>query len=167
MVQTSGFSSFNLKYINQDVLKNCFSQVRDNGRRNVNPSPFQFSDSFNTLITINLTSSHYTSLNCEESNEGTLLALLKICCANEITKESNTEQNDNDIESTEATIPDVIIKNIFVDAQKIVLIIEKEKSVMECKECFKIQNNYVLENVQRALDLDQNYSFLSFVTRHK
>lgn len=154
MLRTSGFSSFNLKHINQDVVENCFSQIRDNGHRNVNPTPFQFSVAFKTLVSTNLTSNYCVSSNCEEINEGTSLALLKLCHANEIAMQSNTEQNNNNIECAEAAIPDVINKNIFVDAQKIIFIIEKEKPVMECEECFKIiKHNCILESVQHALDL--------------
>lgn len=136
MLKTAEFSSFNLKHINQDVLENCFSQIRDNGHRNINPSVFQFTGSFKTIVTTNLTSNHCISSNCEESNEGTSLALLKICRANEI--ELEIDKNDDDIECVEAAIPEVITKNMFVDAQKILIMIEKKNPVMECEICFKI-----------------------------
>lgn len=80
--------------------------------------------------------------------------MLKICRANNIAIESETEQNVNDTECAEAAIPDVITKNMFVDAQKIILIIEKEKPVMECEECFQImKHNCIMESVQQALDV--------------
>jgi len=153
VLQKFGFSSFNLKHINQDVIENVFSKIRDNGHRNNNPSPFQFSAIFKSLITTNLTSNHCISSNCEESKEGTSLSLLKIFHANDIAIKSETKQND-DIECAEAAIPDAMTKHMFVDAQKIITMIQKEKPVMECEECFQIiQHNCILESVQHALDI--------------
>lgn len=63
MLKKSGFFSFNLKHINQDVLENAFSKIRDNGHRNINLSPFQFSAAFKTLVTTNLTSNHCIASN--------------------------------------------------------------------------------------------------------
>ncbi|EFN60699.1 hypothetical protein EAG_05514, partial [Camponotus floridanus] len=77
VLKTAAFSLLNLKHINQDVLENCFSQIRDNGHRNINLSAFQFTGSFKTIVTTNLTSNHCISSNYEERNEGTSLALLK------------------------------------------------------------------------------------------
>lgn len=149
----SKFSSFNLKYINQDIVENIFSKIRDNGHRNNNPSPLQFSGAFKTIVTTNFTSKHSISSNCEESKEGMSLSLLKIC--HNTLKESETEQNDN-IECTEAAISDAINKHMFVDAQKIIAILEKEKSITECEECFKIiKYNSISDSVQHALDIGE------------
>ncbi|KYM94190.1 hypothetical protein ALC62_15184 [Cyphomyrmex costatus] len=154
VLQKHGFSSFNLKHINQDIIENAFSKIRDFGHRNNNPSPLQFS-AFKTLVTTNLTSNHYISSNCEESKEGKSLSLLRICHASNIT-ESKTKQNSNTeyVECTEAAIPDAITKNMFVDAQTIITMIEKEKCIMDCEECLQIiKHNFILELVQHALDM--------------
>lgn len=152
VLQKCGFSSLNLKHINQDIIENAFSKIRDNGHRNNNPSPLQFSAAFKTLVTTNLTSNHSISSNCEESKEGTSLSLLKICHASNI--EIETETKEDDIECAEAIIPDAITKNMFIDAQKIIELIEKEKPVIECDECFQIiKRNCILESVQHALDI--------------
>lgn len=154
VLQASGFSSFNLKHINQDIVENCFSQIRDNGHRNINPSPFQFSAAFKTLVTTNLTSNYCISSNCEESNEGASLALTKIYNDNELMTESEKNDIDIDIECTEAAISDVMTKHMFTDAQKIILIIAQNKAVTECKQCFEIINhNRILEHIQHALDV--------------
>jgi len=83
------FSSLNLRYINQDPLENFFSQVRDIGHRNNNPTPYQFSASFKTLLTANITSKHSLSSNCQQNEDGTSLALLNMFRASQITTEEN------------------------------------------------------------------------------
>ncbi|KYN13709.1 PREDICTED: uncharacterized protein LOC108766428 [Trachymyrmex cornetzi] len=68
ILQTCGFSSFNLRFLNQDLVENSFSQIRDHGHRNNNPTPYQFGSSFKMLLTTNLTSRHSISTNCKEMN---------------------------------------------------------------------------------------------------
>lgn len=45
----ANFESFNLKFLNQDVIENFFSQIRSNGCANRNPSCEQFEGAFKTL----------------------------------------------------------------------------------------------------------------------
>lgn len=98
-----GFPSFNLRFINQDLIENCFGQIRDNGRRNINPTPYNFCGSFKTLITTNLTSSHSLSANCEECKEGSSLALAEMFRVGEMTAE---EEEKEEIErEVECSIP--------------------------------------------------------------
>lgn len=77
-LQAFGFSSLNLRHLNQDILENFFGQIRDNGHRNVNPTPSQFDASFKILLTVNLTSKHSLYSNCEESEEGKSFALIQM-----------------------------------------------------------------------------------------
>jgi len=66
--------------------------------------------------------------------------------ANDIAIKSETKQND-DIECAEATISNAMTKHMFVDAQKMITMIEKEKPGMECEKCFQIiQHNCILES---------------------
>lgn len=129
VLQKSGFSSFNLKHINQDMVENSFSKIRDNGHRNNNPTTLQFSAAFKTLVlnATNLISNHCISLNCEENEERTSLSLLRICHANNIIMESETNQKD-DIEYTDAAILDAITNIMFVDSQKVIAM--KKKNVL-------------------------------------
>lgn len=148
------FPCLNLKYLNQDVLEN---QVRDHGHRNTNPSPYQFQAAFKVLLTTNLTSAHSISSNCQQS-EGKSLALLTMY---EFAKESNIVQ-ENDVDCSEPAIPDAETNDMFVDAHKIVTIIQKQQCVMQCKQCLDMMtHNDMLESVQRALDIAE-LKFVSF-----
>lgn len=152
ILQNARFSSLNLKYINQDPVENCFGQIRDNGHRNINPSAYQFGTSFVTLIATNLTSRHSLSSNCEDDNGGSSLALLKMFHAAEIASASEEEEKREDIDCTEAAIPNATKQNISIDAQGIINFI-RDKSIVKCEECLQqLQNDWLLQNVQQSID---------------
>lgn len=119
MLCNIGFSHFNLKYINQDCIENFFGQIRDNGHRNINPTPYQFNGSFKTLIITNLTSRHSVSSNCEENENGPSQALLNILRVSDIVT-SEEEKEEKEIECTEAAILETNTKHLFIDVQKII-----------------------------------------------
>jgi len=60
-LKKSNFLNFDLRYINQDPLENFFGQIRDIGHRNNNPSPYQFSTAFKSLLIASITSKHSPS----------------------------------------------------------------------------------------------------------
>lgn len=152
ILSENGFSSLNLKYLNQDIVENGFGQIRDYGHRNNNPSPYQFCGLFKSFATTNLTSKHSMSSNCEENKEGTSLALLKMFRADEIAAEN--EEKDTDIECAESAIPEIEIINIYVDAHKILTTIGKHTIAMECAECTRLINSdCILENIKQALQI--------------
>lgn len=151
MLQSCGFSSHDLKHLNQDVLENFFGQIRDNGHRNVNPTPFQFQASFKILLTTNLTSRHSISSNCQKNEDDESLALLKMYQLNE--KQLNMQEEDKVVDCSAPVIPEESI-NIFVDAHNIITLIIKHKSVMNCHQCVDmVKHNVTLECIKRALDI--------------
>lgn len=93
-LQKSGFTSLNLKFLNQDPVENCFGQIRDHGHTNNNPTPYQFCASFKTLVTSNFTSKHSISSNCKEEYEGKSLSLAKIISTVENMKLTEDEETE-------------------------------------------------------------------------
>ncbi|XP_025157132.1 uncharacterized protein LOC105189352 isoform X2 [Harpegnathos saltator] len=69
MLQKCGFTKLNLKYLNQDPVENLFSQIRNHGHQNTNPTSYLFGTSFKAILTCNLTSKHSISANCEKDKE--------------------------------------------------------------------------------------------------
>ncbi|XP_025158610.1 uncharacterized protein LOC112589469 [Harpegnathos saltator] len=137
MLYNVGFSHLNLKYINQDPIENCFGQIRDNGHRNINPSPYQFGACFKTLITTNLTFRHSLSSNCEGNEENSSLALLNMFSVDEIT----TSEEEKHIECTEAAISETTDTHLFIDAQKILQNIMRYELLRKCTECEQMINS--------------------------
>ncbi|EFN69434.1 hypothetical protein EAG_03194, partial [Camponotus floridanus] len=103
MLQEYGFTTLNLKYLNQDAVENFFSQIRNHGHQNNNPTPYLFGTSFKALLTCNLTSKHSISANCKEDKEefSSLLNLLRI---EEIESEKDDTKDDT-VECEETAIP--------------------------------------------------------------
>lgn len=133
-LRKSGFSSLNLKFLNQDPVENCFSQIRDHGHRNNNPSPYQFCASFKTLVTTNFTSKHSVSSNCKEEYEGKSMSLAKVISVAE-NKDLSEEET---AECAETIIPLPEISNPFVDVKKIVSILaNKVKCEVNCAKCLE------------------------------
>lgn len=124
LLHNAGFLYLNLKYINQDPIENYFGQIRNNGHRNVNPSPNQFGCVFKTLITANLTSCHSISSNCEENREGSSLALLKMLRAEANVIEKN-------VDCAEAAISEISSKDLVIDSKKIITNIIRDKSLLQ------------------------------------
>lgn len=128
-LQVFNFSHFNLKYINQDSLENFFSQIRDIGHRNNNPSPYQFSTAFKSLLIANITSKHSPPANCKEIHNNKSMSLINMFRASEIILNEN---NSEEVECTEGVIPNENTQNISVDIQKI---INKIQSKIQCAKC--------------------------------
>ncbi|XP_071653395.1 uncharacterized protein [Temnothorax longispinosus] len=148
VLQRSGFTHLNLKYINQDVLENFFGQIRDVGRRNVNPTPYQFGTAFKTLITANITSKHSVSSNCEENKTDSSLALMTMFRAAEIAR---MENNDTNIDCAEAAVPIVEARNVFVNVHKILSFMRK-KWIPICSDCAKkLENEQITNILQQAI----------------
>lgn len=150
--QKCGLPALNLKHINQDIVENCFSQIRNFGHRNNNPSPHQFSASFKTLMCTNLTSKKSLSSNCEENEQGTSLGLLKMFYAGELA--SLNEEDNTDVEYSEAAIPQTTDIKIYVDAQKILRNITRNTAAMECPKCTEyLKGDRVLEDIKKKVEL--------------
>ncbi|XP_039308365.1 uncharacterized protein LOC105204150 isoform X2 [Solenopsis invicta] len=151
-LQRNGFSSFNLRFINQDVVENCFSQIRDHGHRNNNPTPYQFVASFKTLVITNLTSKHSISANCIENNDGTSLSLLKMMSTSEITEEKDNEEINA---YSECTQPCRFATKCYlhVDAQQIIKNV-LTKCATQCEACVQnLQHDDISKTVHEALEI--------------
>uniref|UniRef100_A0A2S2P3D3 Transposable element P transposase-like RNase H C-terminal domain-containing protein n=1 Tax=Schizaphis graminum TaxID=13262 RepID=A0A2S2P3D3_SCHGA len=61
-----GIKSILLRNFNQDSLENFFGALGALGYRNTNPTCYQFTSSYRTLLLNNLMSSHSPGRNCEE-----------------------------------------------------------------------------------------------------
>lgn len=142
ILHTKNFESFNLKFLNQDILENFFSQIRSNGCANRNLNPAQFQTAFKTLLICNFTSKHSIGSNCTESNEGATLALSQLINLNK-SKEMYSEETDR-IECTEATVPIGAVNEIVLDAIKIKNFCAK--SIADCTECARDLENIDFSN---------------------
>ncbi|XP_028046886.1 uncharacterized protein LOC105836495 isoform X2 [Monomorium pharaonis] len=150
-LQKSGFTSLNLKFLNQDPIENCFSQIRDH--INNNPTPYQFCALFKTLITTNFTSKHSISSNCKEEYEGKPMSLEKI-----ISKAENMELIKNEEpERAEMPIPEVL--NIFINVEELISILTDKIKCENCAKC--LQNEETVRIMQYALQ-NTELKFLSF-----
>lgn len=155
-LQKSGFSSLNLRFLNQDPVENCFSQIRDHGHRNNNPSPYQFCASFKTLVTTNFTSKHSISSNCKEEYEGQSMSLAKIISTAESIELS--EENE-DTECAETSIPLPQMSSVFIDVGKMLNILADKIKCADCAKC--LQNEETLRIIQHALQSIE-LKFVSF-----
>lgn len=145
-LQESNFAHFNLKYINQDSLENFFSQIRDIGHRNNNPSPYQFSTAFKSLLIANITSKYSPSANCKEIHNNKSMSLINMFRASEIT---SNENNSQEVECIEGVIPNENTQYIFVDVQKI---INKIQSKIPCAKCSEeLNSNDFLQKLQSSV----------------
>ncbi|KYN27496.1 hypothetical protein ALC57_03116, partial [Trachymyrmex cornetzi] len=149
-LKNSNFSNFNLRYINQDPLENFFGQIRDIGHRNNNPSPYQFSTAFKSLLIINLTSKHSPSGNCKEIHNSKFMSLINMFRASEIT--SDNTNNSREVECTDSTdsvIHNENTKNIFVDVQNIVNRIQSKVMCAKCAE--KLTSNNIFKKLRDSV----------------
>lgn len=72
--------------------------------------------------------------------------------AAEIASVSEEEDRREDVNCTEAAIPDTTKHSISLDVQEIVNVI-RSKSVIKCAECLQqFQNNSFIQNVQQLID---------------
>lgn len=147
----SGFSSLNLRFINQDPVENCFSQIRDHGHRNNNPLPYQFCASFKTLITTNFTSKHSISSNCKEEYEGKSLSLAEVLKTAENIDVS--EEHNEETDCAESSIPSPKLSSVFVAVKNIIHIVTN-KIANTCTECVQsLENEDTLRTIRHALDI--------------
>ncbi|XP_024869162.1 uncharacterized protein LOC112456716 isoform X2 [Temnothorax curvispinosus] len=159
ILQKCGFSSFNLRYLNQDLVENCFSQIRDHGHRNNNPTSYQFCASFKTLVTTNLTSKHSISSNCKENDEGTSLSLSKMIST---AASCENDEKEEETECTDSSIPSATNCYIFVDTDKIIKNIITNKTVMQCAECVQwLKNEDILRTIEHAFQVAE-LKFVNF-----
>lgn len=154
-LQKSGFISLNLKFLNQDPVENCFSQIRDYGHRNNNPTSYQFCASFKTLVTTNFTSKHSISSNCKEEYEGKSMSLAKMIS----TTENMELIEDEETECAEMSIPLPEIRNVFINVEKLMSILADTVKCENCAKC--LQNEETVRIMQYALQ-NTELKFLSF-----
>lgn len=148
IVHRNNFESLNLKFLNQDVLENFFSQIRSNSA-NRNPNPYQFEGAFKSLLVSNYTSKHSIGANCQENNEGNSFALSHLINVSEELINSN---ENNETDSAEAAIPSVTTSVLVLDENKIMHYIRNNKIIAQCKECEKsiLENPLTLKFLQDA-----------------
>lgn len=151
ILQENNFESLNLKYLNQDVLENFFSQIRSNGCANRNPTCHQFEQAFKSLLICNLTSTHSIGANCQETNEGATLALSDLIDVNE---EMKKLKDADDIEDTEAAIPACTTNDLYAHEGKIIGIVCKNTLKTRCEECINNLNNSSLsQSIRHAFEV--------------
>lgn len=151
MLQAYGFTKLNLKYLNQDPIENLFSQIRDYGHQNTNPTPYLFGTSFKAILTCNLTSKHSISANCKEDKES-FLPLLAVIRTGEM---ESLEENEINVECDTTAIPDAsdTTHALYIDAKKIVDIVKK-KSKLECVQCIAmLENENTLQMLEYATEI--------------
>lgn len=66
LLNKMGIKSILLRNFNQDSLENFFGALRALGYKNTNPTCYQFTSSYRTLLLNNLMQSHSPGSNCEE-----------------------------------------------------------------------------------------------------
>lgn len=148
------YESLNLRYLNQDVIENFFSQIRSNGCANRNPTPEQFHEAFKTLLICNITSKHSIGSNCEETDGETTLALSELMDLHELIKQSKNIDTTNEIDFTEAAISLFMEHEIFMDPNKIINIINRNKIIAQCEICCHYFNSsYVSQCIRHALEV--------------
>lgn len=156
ILQKNGFKSLNLKHLNQDPIENLFSQIRDHGHRNVNPTPYLFGTAFKALLTCNLTSKHSMSANCEKDKEDfqPLLSFFKTEQIMEREETEETEETEENVECSEATNSNTTTStNFYFDVHKTISLL-KRKMKMECTECIALlENNNTIEVVKHAMEI--------------
>lgn len=135
------FSELDLRYINQDILENFFSETRDVGHRNNNPTPCNFAGAFKSRLIYNITSKHSPSANCEETHSGVSMSLMNLFHASEkISNERETEvqciKNISDEEAKYTESAENICVNINVQN-----IIHSNQHKVQCEKCVNIINN--------------------------
>jgi len=147
-LQKLDFSHFNLRYINQDVVENFFSQIRDIGHRNNNPTPYQFSCAFKSLLIANITSKYSPSANCKEIHNSKSMSLMNMFRASEIL--SNENNNFQEVECTESVVLKKTKKHIFIDIHNI---INKIQNKIQCATCAEQLNNDLIKKLQDCVTI--------------
>lgn len=71
-MREKGLKFLCLRNLNQDPLENFFGQIRQHGISNTNPTCFQFTAAFKTLLVTNFTSTFSKNSNCEADSCNTL-----------------------------------------------------------------------------------------------
>lgn len=158
VLQNANFETINLKFLNQDVLENFFSQIRNSSGSNKSPNPKQFEEAFKGLLISNLTSKHSLEANCMDDNIGKSFALSHLMNLSEIARENqgNTE-NEGNVDTEQAAVPAAIMNEIAIDADKIITMMSVHKNITECSICFNNLNNVqvsnFIEHVTKKLEL--------------
>lgn len=131
-MQSANFDSVNLKFLNQDVLENCFSQIRSNGYANTTPNPEQFQVAFKLLLIFNLPLRHSICSNYIKNNEGATMALLQLMNISKVMKEINDKEETEEMENTEGIILIPTNNELIIDPQIIENIVARNKLIVQC-----------------------------------
>lgn len=155
MLHEANFESFNLKFLNQDVIENFFSQIRSNGCTNRNPSCEQFEGAFKTLLICNLTSKHSIGANCEKDTEGMTYAFSHLINLSEINKEtSNNSEEIDEVECIQPAIPCTTTTEKIINEEKIVNIMKRNKIIAQCEECTNnVKDAQILFDIKQAIEI--------------
>lgn len=164
ILQNANFETFNLKFLNQDVIENFFSQIR-NFSSNRNPNPKQFEEAFKALLICNMTSKHSFGANCMEDNFGDSLALSQFINFGNMACEKGEVNNNQETE--QATIPQTASNEIAIDPDKIKIIISSDINVIKCPICFNNLNNPELLSFIRHVTAKLEIKFIEICCEPK
>jgi len=129
MLQTYGFTTLNLKYLNQDPIENLFSQIRNHGQQNNNPTPYLFGTSFKALL---------------------ILPLLTLMRTEEI---ESSIKNEITVECEKAAIPDTSDTALYIDMNKIINSVKK-KIRIDCAQCITIlEDKKTIQMLEHAVEI--------------
>lgn len=156
-LRAAKFESFNLKFLNQDVVENFFSQIRSNGCANRNPSCEQFEGAFKTLLICNLTSKHSIGANCKDTTEGSTLALTHLMNLSQTMRQLNDSEKtryEDEVECNEPAIPTSNSNEKLINERKIIDIIRRKKLLAQCDKCTEnLINAQILIELKEAIEI--------------
>jgi len=132
-LQDANFKTLNLKFLNQNVLENFFSQIRNFGGSNRNPNPKQFQEAFKALLICNVTSKHSFGANCVEDSVGNSLAVSQLMDLGEVAREKEAFNEIPNIDIEQAAIPQATTNEITIDSHKIITIVSHNQNIIECQ----------------------------------
>lgn len=144
VLQNKNFETINLKCLNQDILENFFSQIRNFCGCNTNPNPQQFRDAFKALLVSNLTSKHSVGANCKEDTNGQTLALLQLIQFTEVAHDNDSQEAQEQVETEKLNIPTPTITNLTIPANKIIAIVTNKQVIKDSATCYNNVNNIEL-----------------------
>jgi len=135
--ETYDFFKLNAKYCNQDPLENFFGQIRSHARRNINPTPRQFQESFFTLLVNNIQCISIRHGNCEVTKDNfNILFTLEEYLQNRDVHSNNLNnfnEEASEIITEQNVAEEFIIASSLDNTDKIIQLILKE--VQFCTDC--------------------------------
>lgn len=138
------YEKLNLRHINQDPLENFFSQVRDFGHQDNNPTPSNFCNAYKSLLITNLTSKHSPSANCEATLGNISVSLTKLFEVSEIAAQSS----EIEVECVDRKIQNESTFNVS-NIEDIINTLQKDIQCVSCSQ--EVNNTDLLANLEISL----------------